>query len=74
MRQIRITSKRWIEAEDNTLLGCPIMSDGKSFCYCTNKCAWFRIESAKDIKTENDVQAVYCGDKLIGIIKEKADA
>jgi len=84
MRQIRITSKRCIEAADNTMLICPVKSS-KGYSYnCTDQCAWFAIKEKMEKTNEQstelglDFKAVwikmaYCGDKLIGEIKEKAD-
>lgn len=72
MRQIRITThKRQMEAADDTMLYCPVMSNVKTgyIVYCTDKCAWFRIENSKD--NLKDIKIAFCGDKLIGEIRQE---
>ena len=65
MRKVRITTQnRNIEAEDNTILMCPVRSDGKATFACTDKCAWF----------EMDEKAVaLCGLHEIGEIQAKEE-
>lgn len=74
MRQIRITEESCLETDDGTTLVCPVISDIRGSCGCSNKCAWFNIRTGKDVETNKIAQEAYCGDKLIGRIKEKTDA
>lgn len=70
MRKVRITTtKRHIEAEDNTMLMCPVRSDGRATFYCTDKCAWFGITEEISQATGGFVYA-RCGNRIIGELKE----
>ncbi len=64
MRQIIIDAEGYIASEDKKALVCPAISDSTGPVACSNRCAWFRIEETN----------VYCGEKFIGVIKEKTDA
>lgn len=69
MRRVRITTqKRNIEAEDNTLLICPIRTASTGSYLCTDKCAWFRI--TEEVSQVGDFVYARCGDKIIGELKE----
>jgi hypothetical protein len=74
MRRVRITSQRKIEAEDRTILICPVKTGDKYTYYCTDQCAWFRIakkHTLEKIETNKTVTCAYCGDILIGEIKQE---
>ena len=71
MRTVRITKqKRHIEAEDGTILWCPLTSStAHSTAACTDQCAWFRITEEMSQDKGGRVYA-RCGDRIIGVLKE----
>lgn len=69
IRQIKIENTILYNKEiqqKNTKVDCPLSFNGESCSSCVITCAWFRIEEKEAIP----VTFAYCGNKLIGEIKQ----
>ena len=71
MREVKISNNSLEDSLMGKLLICPVITNCNDCAYCNIGCAWFRICEA-DIQDKNGVYRdnCYCGDKLIGTLKE----
>jgi len=69
MRCIQIQEDLYLEdADDCSMITCPLAIGERSSRPCRTICAWFNIQT--HFKNDGEDKVAYCGDKIIGMIAE----